>query len=163
MTSHLIYDFDKFTSIQEWKIINDDVMGGRSSANFRLNDEGHGVFEGNVSLENNGGFSSVRYRFDKLSIKNYNKIILNLKGDGAKYQFRIKIKDTDTHSYISSFSSSGEWQKIEISLKDMPPYFKGKKLNQPNFNESNIEQVAFLIGNKKEQPFKLIINYIQLK
>jgi hypothetical protein len=38
-------------------------MGGESSSTFQLNSEGHGVFEGNISLDNNGGFSSVRYRF----------------------------------------------------------------------------------------------------
>jgi hypothetical protein len=36
-------------------------MGGESSSTFQLN-SGHGVFEGNISLDN-GGFSSVRYRF----------------------------------------------------------------------------------------------------
>ena len=163
MTSHLIFDFDKLTNTQEWQIANDDVMGGKSSANFSINKEGHGVFEGIVSLENNGGFSSMRYRFDRRSIKDYKKIILNVKGDGAMYQFRIKSKETDYHSYISSFTTSGSWQKVEILLKDMLPSFRGKNLNQPNFNDSYIAQVAFLIGNKKQQTFKLIIDQIQLK
>ena len=31
-------------------------MGGRSSSTFKLDKDGLGVFEGNISLENNGGF-----------------------------------------------------------------------------------------------------------
>lgn len=37
-------------------------MGGKSSGDFYINESGNGVFEGFVSLANNGGFSSVRYR-----------------------------------------------------------------------------------------------------
>jgi hypothetical protein len=46
-------------------------------------------FEGSISLENNGGFSSVRYRFQKIQVKEYTSIVIKLQGDG-KDQFRIK-------------------------------------------------------------------------
>jgi hypothetical protein len=32
---------------------------------FKLDPDGQGVFEGTVSLENNGGFSMVRYHLTK--------------------------------------------------------------------------------------------------
>ena len=51
-----IFDFNKEANIEGWRIVNDVVMGGRSSSNFKLNTEGHGCFSGAVSLENNGGF-----------------------------------------------------------------------------------------------------------
>ena len=43
----------------QWSVVNDTVMGGRSSAQMSKAEEGW-VFEGRVSLENNGGFASVR-------------------------------------------------------------------------------------------------------
>ena len=43
-------------------------MGGRSDGNFNLNKEGFAVFHGEVSLENNGGFSSLRYQFPEKDI-----------------------------------------------------------------------------------------------
>jgi len=69
MASNVIFDFNKNSDIENWIIIDDVVMGGKSSGSFKLNSDGHGVFEGEISLENNGGFSSVHYKFEKLLIK----------------------------------------------------------------------------------------------
>ena len=137
-------------------------MGGNSSGNFKLDNEGFGVFEGEISLENNGGFSSVRYKFPKTSVKEYSKIRLKLKGDGKEYQLRIKSNSEDSHSYVAQFSTSGRWEDIEISLEDMSPTFRGRKLNLPNFFNDYIEEIAFLIGNKRKENFKLIIDKIEL-
>ncbi|MDC3220705.1 CIA30 family protein, partial [Flavobacteriales bacterium] len=59
IASNVIFDFNKSSDIENWIIIDDAVMGGKSSGSFKLNSEGHGLFEGVISLENNGGFSSV--------------------------------------------------------------------------------------------------------
>mgnify|MGYP001123077979 FL=1 len=163
MAPILIFDFDLKSDIKYWRISDDVQMGGRSSGNFKLNAEGHGLFEGDVSLENNGGFSSVRYSFERLLIKDSKKVVIKLKGDGKNYQFRIKSNSRDYYSYISTFATSGEWQEVEISLKDMYPSFRGRKLNQPNFSNDYIEEITFLIGNKKQEKFKLLIDKIELK
>lgn len=163
MTSQVIFDFDKNVNIDNWMIVDDVVMGGRSSGNFTLSPEGYGIFEGAVSLENNGGFSSVRYGFEKIKVKEFTKIILKIRGDGKDYQFRIKSNSEDYYSYISAFSTTGEWQEIEILLKDMYPSFRGRKLDLPNFSKEYIEEVTFLIGNKNKENFKLLIDKIELK
>ena len=163
MASHIIFDFNKNTDIENWIIVDDVVMGGKSSGTFKLSTEGHGVFEGTISLENNGGFSSVRYRFEKILIMESTKIILKLRGDGKQYQFRIKSNTRDYYSYISPFSTTGEWQEIEILLKDMYPSFRGRKLDQPNFSNDYIEEITFLIGNNNQEEFKLLIDKIELK
>ena len=64
----VIFDFDKDSNLKNWKIVDDVVMGGKSSGHFELNDDGHAVFYGNISLENNGGFSSVRYQPDRIEL-----------------------------------------------------------------------------------------------
>ena len=163
MTPKVIFDFNKNSDIRDWMIVNDVVMGGESAGTFKLNAEGFGVFEGNISLDNNGGFSSLRYRFPKIIVKEYSTILIKLKGDGKKYQFRMKATSGDYYSYIAPFSTSGEWQEIEIPIKDMYPSFRGRRLEQPNFNKDYIEEIAFLIGNKKAEKFKLLIDKIELK
>ncbi len=163
MNSPLIFDFNKDSDIQSWIIVDDVVMGGRSSGSFSLSAEGHGVFQGTVSLENNGGFSSVRYRFPKKQTKEYTRVVIRLKGDGKEYQFRIKSDASDYYSYITTFPTTGEWQDVEIPLKDMYPSFRGRRLNQPNFSKESIEEVAFLIGNKKKEKFKLLLDSLALK
>ena len=163
MTNHVIFDFNKESDIENWVIVDDVVMGGRSSGSFGLNEDGHGVFKGDVSLENNGGFSSVRYRFQKKEIKGSTKVVIRLKGDGKKYQFRIKANSRDYYSYIATFETNGKWQEIEISLSEMYPSFRGRRLDQPNFSSENMEEVAFLIGNKKKEEFMLLLDKIELK
>jgi NADH dehydrogenase [ubiquinone] 1 alpha subcomplex assembly factor 1 len=163
MSSHIIFDFSRKSSIQDWKIINDGVMGGKSAGTFQLNADGHAVFEGNISLKNSGGFSSVHYRFGKTPVKNYTKIIVKLRGDGKEYQFRVKSNSDDYYSYVAPFRTSGEWQEIEIPLKDMYPSFRGRRLDLPNFSNDYIEEIAFLAGNKKQEDFKLLIDKIELK
>jgi hypothetical protein len=163
MNSHIIFDLNNKTIIENWVIVDDVVMGGRSSGSFKLNAEGQGIFEGAISLENNGGFSSVRYRLEKIQIKEFTQIILKIKGDGKKYQFRIKSNSDDKQSYIFPFSTTGEWQEIQILLKDMYPSFRGRKLDQPNFSNNYMEEITFLIGNKKQEEFMLLINKIELK
>ena len=138
-------------------------MGGRSSSTFKLDEDGLGVFEGNISLENNGGFSSLRYRFLKRTIKGDTQVKITLRGDGKKYQFRVKSNAGDYYSYIAPFLTSGEWQEIVIPLRDMYPSFRGRRLNQPNFSNDSIEELTFLIGNKKSERFKLLIDKIVLE
>ena len=163
LSSHIIFNFNKNSSISNWIVVDDVVMGGKSNGNFQLNKDGKGVFSGKISLDNNGGFSSVRYGFNKLNIEKFKSIVLKIKGDGKNYQFRIKHKSFDYASYIASFSSSGEWQEIEIPLNSMYPSFRGRKLDEPNFFHKSIEEVTFLIANKKNEDFILLIDKIELR
>ena len=163
MTSDTIFDFNEESTLKDWFIVDDVVMGGRSSGSFGIDAQGHGIFKGVISLENYGGFSSVRHRFKKKSIGDYTKIVLKVKGDGKEYQFRVKANASDFYSYISTFSTNKEWQEIEILLNDMYPTFRGRRLNRPNFNSAGIEELALLIGNKKEEHFQLLVDKIWLE
>ncbi len=162
MNEQIIYDFTETSSIERWIVVDDGVMGGRSKGSMGLSPEGHGLFKGTVSLENNGGFSSVRYRFDKMEVEQNSTIKIRLKGDGKRYQFRVKNAVGEYYSYVAYFESSGKWEEVEIALKDMVPTFRGRKLNQPNFSHYQIEEIAFLIGNKKAESFQLLIDSISL-
>lgn len=163
MNPKVIFDFGPNEDLSYWTVVNDVVMGGRSESYLGLNDEGHGVFEGDVSLENNGGFSSIRCNYERVDVEDYQKVVITLKGDGKNYQFRVKAKANDYYSYILPFPTSGEWEAIEIPLKEMYPAFRGRLLDQPNFNHPYFEQIAFLIGNKKNEHFKLLIDKIELR
>ncbi|MFK8060742.1 MAG: CIA30 family protein [Polaribacter sp.] len=159
----IIYDFNSKSKISDWRVVDDVVMGGLSDGNFSINENGNGEYSGKVSTENNGGFSSLRYLFSKINIENYTKVKIRLKGDGKKYQFRIKRSRNDYHSYIFSFITSKKWQTIEINLSDMYPAFRGRNLDMPNLSSKNIEEIAFLIGNKKEESFLLELDKIYLE
>ena len=159
----LIFDFKHDSNLSGWMIVDDIVMGGRSTGNFSISDDGHGLFSGKVSLENNGGFSSVRYRFAKKDVLNYKKVIIRLKGDGKNYQFRLKTDKYERYSYIHVFETNGDWQTLEIQFSEMFPSFRGMRLKMPNYSGKIMEELAFLIGNKEEESFRLEIDKISLE
>jgi len=162
MSNRTIFNFNSNSDLQNWELVNDAVMGGKSFSNFELNIDGNGVFSGKISLENNGGFASVHFQFKKIEVHSDNKIVIRLRGDGKKYQLRVKSNSKTYYSYITHFSTTGEWQEIVISLMDLYPQFRGKKMDQPNFSHPHMEQLSFLIANKKAENFKLLIEKIEL-
>lgn len=159
----VLFDFGKNSNLTNWRVVDDVVMGGRSDGNFEMNQEGHAVFHGEVSLENNGGFSSVRYRFSQKEVEGYDKVMIKLKGDGKRYQFRMKSDKYDRHSYIYHFQTTGEWETVSIPLKEMTPSFRGRKLNMPNYPGKVLEEITFLIANKNAETFRLEIDHLTLK
>ena len=159
----LIFDFNLKSDLSDWKIVNDVVMGGKSESKFYLNSDGFGTFEGSVSLKNNGGFSSVKYISEPIDLQDAKHFCIRLKGDGKQYQFRVKTYQTDSHAYVFPFQTPTDWQTIEIPISELYPAFRGQKLNLPNYDSSNLEEIAFLIGNKEEESFRLQIDSIVVK
>ncbi|MFP4846463.1 CIA30 family protein [Winogradskyella sp. PE311] len=158
-----LFNFSTDSDISNWQILDDVVMGGRSNGNFKLNTAGYGEFYGAISLKNNGGFSSLRYYFDAIESKTYSKFVIKLKGDGKSYQFRVKDKSSNRHSYIFKFNTTTDWQTVEIPFSKMYASFRGYELDIPNYDGKTMSEVAILIGNKKEESFKLLIDSITLE
>lgn len=162
MNPIIIFDFNTLSNISKWVIVDDVVMGGKSNGTFKLDIDGNGVFEGNISLENNGGFSLLKYQFKKIAVLNYKQIKLRIKGDGKRYQFRVKSNQNNQHSYISFFNTTTNWQTVTIELADLIPYYRGKKLNLPYFPCKELDEIGILLGNNKNEDFKLKIDSIVL-
>jgi hypothetical protein len=160
MTAQTLMNFKENPTTENWTVVDDIVMGGRSSGSFSLSEEGYGKFSGEVSLENNGGFSSVRYDLETVVVKPNYTIRIRLKGDGNAYQFRVKDKRRHSYSYITTFETTGDWQTLEFTLADLHPTFRGRKVDLPNFDQDTIEELCLLIGNKKPQEFELLLESV---
>ena len=158
-----LFDFNQYSDLSDWTVVDDVVMGGLSNGSFSINKAGNAVFEGKVSLDNNGGFSSVRYRFDQKKVSGFSVATIRLKGDGKRYQFRMKSDKYDPHSYIYYFETSKEWETVVIPLKNMTPSFRGRTLDMPNYPSKVLEEITFLIANKHPEHFKLEIDKITLQ
>ena len=101
--ARIIYDFSSDKSVNDWVVIDDGVMGGVSYGSINLDDEGNGLYKGNVSLENYGGFSSIRLRQKEIDVASYKHITLKVFGDNKFYQLRIKSRYYDRHVYAKEF------------------------------------------------------------
>jgi len=156
-------DFNRESTLENWYTVDDVVMGGRSNSTFEISPQGHAVFSGHVSLENNGGFASLRHVFQKMEMGAYQSIAIRLKGDGLRYQFRVKSGRNERHSYTYYFETSGSWEWVEIPLSDMYPTWRGRKLNQPNYPAETLEEIGILIGNGTPEYFRLEIDKIHFR
>lgn len=159
----VLVDFAKTKKLTNWMVVDDTVMGGRSQGNLILNDEKHAVFYGDVSLANNGGFSSIRHNFSPIEVAGYTQAKLRIKGDGKRYQFRVKSSRSDWHSYVYNFTTSGKWEVITIPITEMVPRFRGRNVNLPNYPAKVLAELSILISNKKAESFSLEIDQIILE
>tara|TARA_B110000444_G_C18716986_1_gene536549 strand:- start:428 stop:919 length:492 start_codon:yes stop_codon:yes gene_type:complete len=163
MSQNIIYNFDNNSDLKSWVVVNDNVMGGVSSSNLDIDKDGNGVFEGTISTANNGGFSSIRFNCMKIFIMENTHFKIKIKGDGKEYQMRIKTNRDDYYSYVYPFKTSGKWEVITIPIGDMYASFRGRRLNIKNFNSDFFEQITFLVGNKKDEDFRFLIDDVILR
>jgi hypothetical protein len=127
------------------------------------NKTGHLIFHGEVSLENNGGFSSIQNNFNPLDVSGYQHAILRLKGDGKDYRFIVESDPKARHYYVAEFGTSGEWQEIKIPLRTMYPMRRGDRLDLPDYPGKTLSQVRFMIANGRAESFRLEIANIRLE
>lgn len=165
MKKRLITDFSNIAN-QEWRIVNDGVMGGRSSSRMQLNEDGNAVFLGELSLENNGGFASVK-NHEPINIDGFSTIHLRVKGDGNRYSFRLRTGEgSKTHewSYQVKFETKpNEWIDVRLPLTDFEATYRGSKPeNVPPPDFSSIRQFGFLISDKQEGKFRLEIEKMEV-
>ena len=76
----------------EWWVVNDTVMGGRSRSAWSEPDPQFAVFEGYLSLENNGGFTSVRSTEITPMSPDVTAVQGEGQGDGRQYRFAARSR-----------------------------------------------------------------------
>ena len=161
--TRIIFDFDTESTSGQWQTVNDTVMGGVSNSLFAVLPEGIAKFSGNVSMENNGGFASVRTLVGDVDLAPYSGIKLLVKGDGNTYAFRLRIdREFDGVSYrIPIQTEAGVWQEITRPFEEFVPTFRGRILrNLDPLNPASIRQLGFIISNKQVGEFELLIDWI---
>ncbi len=149
------------TEKKYWTIVNDGVMGGLSSSEIIETEEKTLIFSGLVSLENNGGFASVRYN-DNFKVNKDTKLKIKLIGDSKDYQIRIKSSRFTRYSYTKTIQTSSDIQTIIIPLNEFSAQFRGFNIDKENFNYNRLQEIGFLIGNKKSEKFRLEIVEIEI-
>lgn len=162
--SALMIDFTEQKKLDSWRITNDGVMGGKSEGSFLLQ-ENKALFEGDISLDNNGGFSSVFHMIEPLA-KELETVTINIIGDGLTYQLRMVVNlDGYRLAYKQSFNTvAGQQVELTFSLADFQASFRGRNIpNAPVLQSENIREVGFLVTRKTAGTFSLAIASMSFK
>lgn len=158
-------DFGDHKIRSQWGVTNDDVMGGVSTSNISVSKENVLIFSGEVSLENNGGFASLRSPIDDFDLSAYKRFLLKVKGDGKTYNLSFRqTKYFTGFNYTHKFQTEKNiWQIVELPFTEFKLKYYGREVS--NFeppDKSNIKQISILISDKQQGPFKLEIEWIGL-
>jgi monofunctional biosynthetic peptidoglycan transglycosylase len=159
-----VFDSSKATNASAWEVVNDGVMGGVSTSSISMTN-GVAVFRGEVSLENNGGFASVRLAPARQNLAGFDAFVLRTRGDGNRYKLTVRTETGfDTPLYQCAFTTKrGEWEEHRLPFKDFVPTFRGSVLtNMPPLNPARIVSVGLLISDKQEGSFKLELAWIKV-
>ena len=157
-----IINTEKNIGLNNWNIVNDDVMGGVSKSYLSLNDENNLIFSGNVSLDNNGGFASSRMSLSSQSLNGIKSFKIKFRGDGNIYKLRLRQNNMRA-SYSSDFKSvKDKWVEVNIPVEDFIPTWRGYSYNNyPALEIEKINSLGIHISDKQEGKFKLEIKYIK--
>ncbi len=157
-----VVELDEGTS-DRWQIVNDGVMGGRSQSRISFDDDG-AVFEGRVSLENDGGFASVRAVLPPTDLSAWEGVAVRVDGGGRTFQLRIRTDDAwDGVAYRANFETPAEGAiEIFVPFRDFEPTWRGRILTDRGpLDTTKVQQIGFLIADGKEGPFRLRVEWIR--
>jgi hypothetical protein len=164
-----IFDFSIADSGLGWSVVNDTVMGGVSSGELAMED-GLMIFSGELSLDNNGGFASVRSpviesrstQSSNMSWADRSGPRIVVQGDGRTWTVEVRTDD-ESGGWIATLPTSPDsitdvtipWTSFEPVTRFLDP----RDAIEP-LEPSRIVSIAFYLVDGIEGPFRLGIQAI---
>ena len=175
-SSSKLFDFEDASDLSQWRIVNDGVMGGRSSSQAKLartksteqSGESAGVmqFSGRLSLANNGGFASVRSQPQaSLGLQTGKSIRIRVLGDGRTYTFNLYTPSRRTaFSYQLKFPTrAGQWVEVKLPIDKFVAHSFGRPIPSMKLDPKQVSALGILLGDKKEGAFELFVDWIKVE
>ena len=159
-------DFGKNKGGSEWRVIVDGVMGGLSTGKATFT-ENTVQFTGNLSLENNGGFSSYRMPFGEYDLSIYKQVEIKYRSEGGVFGIMLERYERFYYPYHDTKlpNTNGEWKTITIDLSSFDEIRladkTGNKLQPEDL--SKIIRIGFMKLDKKPGKFMLEVDYLSFK
>jgi monofunctional biosynthetic peptidoglycan transglycosylase len=160
----MIFDFRQPDAADRWRATNDVVMGGVSEGGARRTDDGTLMFSGVVSLENNGGFASIRSDPAEQDLSPRAGLSIRVRGDGKRYAFNLRTNvRIAAGSYQVRFDTqAGEWQELFFPFGDFQATSFGRPArNVPPLDPARIQSFGFTISDKQVGRFQLEVDWIK--
>lgn len=147
-----------------WQVVLDGVMGGRSSGEIDTTDHGV-VFHGDLSLENNGGFSQIRTEIEQGSLGQAEGIEIDVRGDGRTYIFDARVANMRVMagSFQHTFETMhDEWTTIRLPFSDFRFHYFGRQMpGIGEINQAMINSLGITLADKQPGEFRLEIGAVR--
>ncbi len=152
-------DFSNPDIVRSFRVIADGVMGGASTARLGST-AGSMVFEGEVSLANNGGFASCRgpVVFPARSAT----LRVTVRGDGQRYKLTLKPDDgPDTAQYQAAFVAPREWQTLRFAPSDFVASYRGRPAAALPLRFAAMRYLGVLISDRQAGEFRIELKSVE--
>ncbi len=160
-----LFGFTTSGAAAEWLAVNDGVMGGVSDGRFRITSSQTLEFFGTLSLENNGGFASVRSVPRELGLRTGDTLVIRMRGDGREYQVNLySAGGMRAFSYRAAVPTpKGEWIEVRLPLDQFEATSFGRTIRGADpVNPPSVTSVGFLLAEKAPGPFILEVAWINV-
>ncbi len=139
--------------MHEFQVINDDVMGGQSRSKLLRTAAGL-LFEGELSLENGGGFASFR---SPLHLPpNAAAVQVAFRGDERRYRFVLRTNEgSGTAQYQAPFVAPRAWTTLRFVSADFVARFRGRLVVAPPLRLAEVQAFGLLISEGQSGPFRV--------
>jgi monofunctional biosynthetic peptidoglycan transglycosylase len=159
----ILFAFDDPARAGDWRAVNDGVMGGVSEGRLRVTEAGTLEFTGRLSLENNGGFASIRSMPRALGLRPGDVIQVRLRGDGRRYHLNLYVPGSRTaFSFRASIQTAeGEWMEARLPVERFRASWFGRPVDDP-LEAERVHALGFMLSDGKPGPFRLEIGSIRV-
>jgi len=161
-----LLDFDDAADATLWRPVDDVVMGGVSRSAFGIAEPGIARFSGIVSLENFGGFASVRTPARDWDTAGATAFVLRVRGDGKHYKFTLRTGDGfDGIQYQARFQPpAAEWTDVRLPVESFVATFRGRKVPfAPRLDPAKVRALGLMISDKQAGEFELLVDYVSIE
>jgi hypothetical protein len=128
--------------LEGWATVDDRVMGGESKSKVVAIDTAlH--WEGELSLESNGGFVSVRSPWERGQLNNARKVVMRARGSQGTYALRLATSQVyydPTHQAFFQVEEDS-WTTFSWSLEEFETTVLGRATGR-NFDASKADEVG---------------------
>lgn len=163
----LVFDFGtKGKQISSWSVLSDQIMGGVSQTDLKYNDEAAQI-KGVISLDNFGGYSSIRSAFSQFDLSTYKTVTVRYRGKGQQFSLMLQTSRdwTRPNFKLPLGKASADWQTVTLSLMDFKEYQVGSPTGRGITLEAlaGVQRIGFETSEKKEGPFEVEVDYIRFE
>ncbi|MBO85337.1 MAG: hypothetical protein CL927_08255 [Deltaproteobacteria bacterium] len=154
------------TSDLMWRPVHDSVMGGRSTGEVVESEQGV-RFQGQLSLENSGGFASMRGESRVLDLHRTEGLQLEVEGDGRPWF--VTVDRSDVRLRAGSYRASIQTRAGEVTTHNLrwteflPKSFGRPVVGVPGLGSApeRIVRIGLMVSDGLEGGFDVLVRAIR--
>lgn len=167
MMTSLSFDFGTTCKkCNDWFVVLDGVMGGLSTGTLEKKENSF-VLSGEVSLENNGGFASIRTPYASFDLSDYTTVSIRYRSTGQDFAFTLnKYRRFWYPNYKTNLPmTNGEWAQVTFTLREFEKYRLGRKMQgNPGSNDlADIIRLGFISNTKAATTYSFEVDFVKFE